>query len=120
MMQCSNHQTNFTIIVKLAEQDEAIVAMKFTDAGTDQQNNLESVKCANICIFKEFTDEGVRTMGECETDLGAAMEAPVDDAHSHFDIGEMDRPAITQGTMQVDTNTSVENTMLLSIINGGC
>ena len=59
--------------MKLAEQDDDIVAMKFTDTGTDQRNNLESVKSANICIFKEFfTDEGGRTMGECETDLVTA------------------------------------------------
>ena len=57
-------------------------------------------------------------MGEYETDLGAAMKGPMDAAHSHFDIGEIDRPAITQGTMKVDTNTSVENTMLRSTING--
>ena len=30
------------------------VLMKFTDGGTDQRNTLESVKCANICIFKEY------------------------------------------------------------------
>ena len=30
------------------------VLMKFTDGGTDQRNTLESVKCSNICLFKEF------------------------------------------------------------------
>ena len=57
-------------------------------------------------------------MGKCEMDLDAEMEGPTNAAHSHVDIGEMDRPEITQGTVQVDTNTSVENTKLLPIING--
>ena len=75
-------------------------------------------------------------MGECEMDLEAEMEGPMNAAHSHVDIGEIERPATTQGTVQVDTNTSVENTsvwkiplknkytilyyytMLLPIING--
>ena len=57
-------------------------------------------------------------MGECETDLGTAVEGPMDADHSQVYIYEMDRPAITQGTMQVDTNTRVENTMLLPIIKG--
>ena len=54
-------------------------------------------------------------MGKCEMDLDAEMEGPMDAAHSHVDIGEIDRPVFTQGTMQVDTNTSMENTMLLPI-----
>ena len=66
----------------------------------------------------ETSDEGGRTMGKCGTDLDAEMEGTTNDAHSHVDIGEMDRPATTQGTVQVDTNTSVENTKLLPIIKG--
>ena len=46
-------------------------------------------------------------MCECGTDLEAEMEGPMDAAHSHVDIGEIDRPAITQGTVQVDRNTTV-------------
>lgn len=40
----------------ISEQGGSVppVLMKFTDGGTDQRNTLESVKCANICIFKEF------------------------------------------------------------------
>ena len=30
------------------------VLLKFTDGGVDQRNNLESVKCATICLFKEL------------------------------------------------------------------
>ena len=30
------------------------MVMKYTDGGTDQHNTLESVKCAHICLFKEF------------------------------------------------------------------
>ena len=56
---------------------------------------------------------------KCENDLGAEMGGPTNAAHSHVDIGEIDRPETTQGTMQVDTNTSVENTMLLPIIIKG-
>ena len=48
-------------------------------------------------------------MGKCEMDLDAEMEETTNAAHSHVDIGEMDWPEITQGTMQVDMNTSVEN-----------
>ena len=65
----------------------------------------------------ETTDEGGRTMGERETDLVAAIEEPMDAAHSHVYVGEMDRPVIAQGTMNMDANTSVENAMLLPIIN---
>ena len=36
------------------------------------------------------TDEGGRTMSECGTDLGDEMEGPMNAAHSHVDIGEMD------------------------------
>ena len=57
-------------------------------------------------------------MGKCETDLDAEMEGPMNAAHSHVDIGEIDRPVFTQGTVQEDTNKSVENTILLPIING--
>ena len=54
VFQSSNPFRHAAIIVKLAEHDDAKVMMKFTDGGTDQRNNLESVKCANICIFKEL------------------------------------------------------------------
>ena len=54
VFQLSNPFRHAAIIVKLAEQDESKVMMKFTDGSTDQRNNLESVKCANICICKEL------------------------------------------------------------------
>ena len=56
-------------------------------------------------------------MGKYEMDLGAEKEGPMNAADSHVDIAEMDRPGITQGTEQVDTNKSMENT-ILPIING--
>lgn len=28
------------------------ILLKYTDGGTDQRNNLESVRCANICLFR--------------------------------------------------------------------
>ena len=31
------------------------ILLKYTDGGTDQRNTLEAVKCANICLFKEFS-----------------------------------------------------------------
>ena len=34
--------------------DMPSVLMKYTDGGTDQSNNLESVKIATICLFKEL------------------------------------------------------------------
>ena len=34
--------------------DMPSVLMKYTDGGTDQRNNLESVKIATICLFKEL------------------------------------------------------------------
>ena len=36
------------------KQQPPLVIMKFTDGGTDQRNNLELVKCASICVFKEL------------------------------------------------------------------
>ena len=57
-------------------------------------------------------------MAECEVDLGDVMEGTRYAAHSYVHIAEMGRPAaITQGIRQVDTNTSVEDAMLLPIIN---
>ena len=34
--------------------DMPSVLMKYSDGGTDQRNNLESVKIATICLFKEL------------------------------------------------------------------
>lgn len=41
-------------ICKMLENEQPKIVMKYTDGGTDQRNNLESVKCANICVFKEL------------------------------------------------------------------
>ncbi|XP_052286545.1 uncharacterized protein LOC127882125 isoform X2 [Dreissena polymorpha] len=41
-------------ICKMLKNEQPKIVMKYTDGGTDQRNNLESVKCANICVFKEL------------------------------------------------------------------
>lgn len=43
-----------TVRLMKEKQQPPPVMMKFTDGGTDQRNNLELVKCASICIFKEL------------------------------------------------------------------
>ena len=44
------------ILSKLLSNSEMVppVLLKFTDGGTDQRNTLESVRCACICLFREF------------------------------------------------------------------
>ena len=39
------------VLTKLIKDEK--VVLKFTDGGTDQRNNLESIKCASICLFLE-------------------------------------------------------------------
>lgn len=46
------HAVNVTRLAKIENRPK--VLMKFTDGGTDQRNNLESVKLSNICLFKEM------------------------------------------------------------------
>ncbi|KAK7092705.1 hypothetical protein V1264_008410 [Littorina saxatilis] len=44
------------MLAKVIEKDGAPhVLLKYTDGGTDQRNTLESVKCATICLFSEFS-----------------------------------------------------------------
>ncbi|XP_014676567.1 PREDICTED: uncharacterized protein LOC106816458 [Priapulus caudatus] len=50
----SNPFRHAATLVKLAAKDDKKIIMKFTDGGTDHRNNLASVKCANICVFKEL------------------------------------------------------------------
>lgn len=38
----------------LTEKRRKPILLKYTDGGTDQRNNLESVRCANICLFREM------------------------------------------------------------------
>lgn len=38
-------------LVKIAVKEDKKILLRFTDGGTDQRNNLESVKCSSICIF---------------------------------------------------------------------
>ena len=40
------------MISKLIENEKVI--LKFTGGGTDQRTNLESIKCASICLFLEL------------------------------------------------------------------
>lgn len=41
-------------IVRIAAKENKKILLRFTDGGTDQRNNLESVKCSSICIFREL------------------------------------------------------------------
>lgn len=41
-------------LVKIAVKEDKKILLRFTDGGTDQRNNLESVKCSSICIFREL------------------------------------------------------------------
>jgi hypothetical protein len=54
VFESSNPFRHGAILVKVAAKEDRKVIMKFTDGGTDQRNNLEAVKCANVCIFKEL------------------------------------------------------------------
>lgn len=38
-------------LVKIAVKEDKKSLLRFTDGGTVQRNNLESVKCFSICIF---------------------------------------------------------------------
>ena len=52
--QASSPFRHNAVLGKMISQQENYppVLIKFTDGGTDQRNNLESVKCATICLFK--------------------------------------------------------------------
>lgn len=41
-------------LVHFAIKEHKKILLRFTDGGTDQRNNLESVKCSSICIFREL------------------------------------------------------------------
>jgi hypothetical protein len=43
-----------TVLRELAKGEVAPVFLKFSDGGTDQRNNLESVKCSLITVFKKL------------------------------------------------------------------
>lgn len=43
-----------TLMAKVMESEKYPVLLKMTDGGTDQRNTLQSVRCANITLFKEF------------------------------------------------------------------
>lgn len=44
----------FTAKVLANREERKPILLKYTDGGTDQRNNLESVRCANICLFREM------------------------------------------------------------------
>lgn len=44
----------FTANVLANREERKPILLKYTDGGTDQRNNLESVRCANICLFREM------------------------------------------------------------------
>ncbi|MES9904556.1 MAG: hypothetical protein ABW168_18000, partial [Sedimenticola sp.] len=56
VLQSSNPMRHAASVIKLVKgiEDKPTVILKFTDGGTDHRNNLEHVKCASICMFKEL------------------------------------------------------------------
>ena len=56
VFQTSSPMRHAAILKKVIEslEKQPSVLLKYTDGGTDQRNTLESVKCASICLFKEF------------------------------------------------------------------
>lgn len=44
----------FTAKVLTNREERKHILLKYTDGGTNQRNNLESVRCANICLFREM------------------------------------------------------------------
>ena len=56
VFQSSNPFRHAAMLTKILESNEVKppIMMRFTDGGTDQRNTLESVRCSNICLFKEF------------------------------------------------------------------
>lgn len=44
----------FTTKVLANREERKPILLKYTDGGTDQRNNLESVRCANIRLFREM------------------------------------------------------------------
>ena len=51
VFQASSPFRHTVMLSKLIESEK--VVLKFTDGGTDQRTNLESIKCASICLFLE-------------------------------------------------------------------
>ena len=56
VFQASNPFRHAMMLIRVAQgaEQRKTMLLKFTDGGTDQRNNLEAVKCAGICIFKEL------------------------------------------------------------------
>lgn len=44
----------FTAKVLTNREERKHILLKYTDGGTNQRNNLKSVRCANICLFREM------------------------------------------------------------------
>lgn len=43
-----------SISKQIVDKEQVNVLLKYSDGGVDHRNNLKSVKCAYICMFKEF------------------------------------------------------------------
>lgn len=43
-----------SISKQIVDKEQANVLLKYSDGGVDDRNNLESVKCAYICMFNEL------------------------------------------------------------------
>ena len=56
VFQTSSPFRHAAILKKVTEslEKQPSIILKYTDGGTDQRNTLGSVKCASICLFKEF------------------------------------------------------------------
>jgi hypothetical protein len=68
----------------LQKADSPKILMKFTDGGTDQRNNLESVKCAQICLFKEL-DLDLLVLARCAP--GQSWTNPAERVMSVLNLG---------------------------------
>ncbi|XP_033753387.1 uncharacterized protein LOC117336839 [Pecten maximus] len=66
VLQQSSPFRHNAVLAKLLAEKETMqpILMKFTDGGTDQRNNIESVKCATICLFRELNLDMI-ILGRC-------------------------------------------------------
>ena len=74
------------ILAKLLSNSQTVppVLLKFTDGGTDQRNTLESVRCACICLFKEF-DLDMLVLARCAP--GHSYTNPAERIMSILNVG---------------------------------
>jgi len=75
------------------------ILMKFTDGGVDQQNTLESVKVAQICLFRELNLDMV-ILARCAP--GHSFINPCERVMAIFNIG-LQNVALSRTRLDVDS-----------------